>query len=191
VPEVYFVADDLRFRELVEADVPTMARWLSDPLVIEWWHGISRPFDEAQVHEHYFLESEDWATNAIVELGGRPVGFQEWYPLAQLSTEDRRKHEAIGFDVATSYGIDQFVGEARLHGHGIGTRQVSAVTAWLHDHRGAERVGSAPVVENARSIRVLEKAGFRRVGIVPAFDDLDGVMRDCLLMEHAQSGRSE
>jgi aminoglycoside 6'-N-acetyltransferase len=191
VPEVYFVADDLCFRELVAADIPMMARWLSDPRVIEWWHGISRPFDEGQVHEHYFVESEEWATNAIVELGGRPVGFQEWYPLAHLSPEDRAKHEAIAFDVRNSYGIDQFVGESGLHGRGIGTRQIRAVTAWLHDHRGAERVGSAPVVENARSIRVLEKAGFHRVGIVPAFDDLDGETRDCLLMEHAQSDGPE
>jgi aminoglycoside 6'-N-acetyltransferase len=190
LPELYFVARDLCFRELVEDDIPLVARWLSDPLVIEWWHGTSRPFDEAKVHEHYFVESEGWATNAIVELHDRPVGFQEWYPLAELSPEDRAKHAALGFDVVDAFGIDQFVGASDLHGRGIGTRQVQAVTAWLHDQRAAERVGSAPVVENARSIHVLEKAGFHDVGVIPAFDDLDGEMRDCLLMAHARVPQS-
>ena len=160
-----------------------LARWLSDPLVIEWWHGITRPFDEAKVYEHYFVESEDWTTNAIVELDGRPVGLQEWYPLEALSPTDRAKHNAIGFAVDGTYGMDQFIGESELHGRGLGTRQVGAVSSWLLDALGAARVGSAPVVENARSIRVLEKAGFTEVGILPAFDELDGEWRDCLLME--------
>jgi len=186
VPDVYFVDRELRFRELVEADIPLMARWLSDPAVIRWWHGLSCPFDEARVHEHYFVESESWATNAVVELDDRPIGFQEWYPLEQLSSENRARHEAIGFDVTDAFGMDQFVGERSLHGRGIGTRQVLAVSSWLLDARHAERVASAPVLENARSIRVLEKAGFRRVGVVPAFDELDGKLRDCLLMERTR-----
>jgi aminoglycoside 6'-N-acetyltransferase len=189
VPETLFVDGNLRFRQLDEADVGLMARWLSDPAVIEWWHGISCPFDEAKVHEHYFVESEPWVTNAVVELNGRPVGFQEWYPLSELSRVDRAKHEAIGFEVAGAFGIDQFVGESGLHGRGIGTRQVAAVSGWLLGVGGARRVASAPVVENARSIRVLEKAGFARVGVVPAFDELDGERRDCLLMaRHAPGG---
>lgn len=39
------------------------------------------------------------------------------------------------------------------------------------------------MVENTRSIRVLKKAGFTEVGILPAFDELDGEWRDFLLME--------
>jgi aminoglycoside 6'-N-acetyltransferase len=177
---------------LVEADVPMLARWLSDPLVIEWWHGITRPFDEAMVHREYFVESEDWATNAIVELDGRPIGVQEWYPLDRLPDADRAKHESIGFPVDGAYGMDQFVGETTLHGHGIGTRQVRAVSGWLLDASGAARVGSAPVVENARSIHVLKKGGFNEVGVLPAFDELDGEWRDCLLMERvAATARQE
>jgi aminoglycoside 6'-N-acetyltransferase len=172
----------LTVRELVETDVPLLARWLSDPRVIEWWYGLTQPHDEARVRQRYFVESEDWVTNAVVERDGRPVGFQEWYPLDRIEPTDQAKHDAIGFAVAGAYGMDQFVAP-ELHGQGLGTRQVRAVAAFLLDAIGATRVTSAPVVENLRSIHVLEQAGFTRVGVLPAFDDLDGELRDCLLLE--------
>src|SRR5215471_13159675 len=114
-----------------------MARWLSDPLVLEWWYGVTQPFDEARVHEEFFAKSEDWVTSAVVELDGAPVGFQQWYPLERLEPADREKHAAIGFDISGAYGMDQFIGETQLHGQGLGTRQVCAVAAHLLEDVGA------------------------------------------------------
>jgi len=71
--------------------------------VIEWWEGLTRPFDEARVRQGHFVEAEDWAMTAIVE--------------------------------------------------------------------------------NARAVHVYEKAGFEPLGVLPAFEELDGERRDCLLMQ--------
>jgi aminoglycoside 6'-N-acetyltransferase len=178
----FFTTDELTFRPITDADVPLLARWLSDPLVIEWWYGVTHPFDEEMVRKEYLDGADPDTDHAIVELDGVPVGFQEWYPLLACEPADVAKFENLGVSVDGGFGIDQFVGESKLHNRGIGSRLVRAMSDWLLAERGAVVVGTAPVIENARAVRAYEKAGFRPVGVMPEFDELDGEQRDCLLM---------
>jgi aminoglycoside 6'-N-acetyltransferase len=192
VPDVYFVAGDLCFRPITDADVPRLVAWLRDPEIGAWWHGLSETYDEAFVHEHV-LDAGDFVTQAIVELDGTPIGFQQWYPLAE-EPETLLEYGLSADDGA--YGIDQFVGESALHGRGIGTRQVASVVEWLlhPEGPGARRVFTDPVVENARAIRCYEKAGFAKVRVLPGHEQLDREPRDSWLMEYRrvpQSGVSE
>jgi aminoglycoside 6'-N-acetyltransferase len=189
VPDVYFVADDLSFRPITDADVPRLVAWLRDPEVGAWWHGLSETYDEAFVHEHV-LHAGDFVTQAIVEVGGGPIGFQQWYPLAD-EPETLLEYGLSAADAA--YGIDQFVGESALHGRGLGTRQVSSVAHWLlsPDGPGARRVFTDPVVENARAIRCYEKAGFAKVRVLSDHEELDGEPRDSWLMEYRRVAQSD
>jgi aminoglycoside 6'-N-acetyltransferase len=177
----FFSAGDFTFRPIVDDDVPMLAAWLRDPAVGAWWEGTTVTYDDAYIHAHV-LEDCDVVTHAIVELGGEPIGFQQWYPIdhdADLLAE----YELTADDRA--WGIDQFVGESRLHDGGIGTRQVRAVVEWLLGPAGpgARLVVTDPVVENLRAVRCYEKAGFRRVRVLPAHEQIDGVPRDSWLME--------
>lgn len=167
---------------MTDDDVGLLAAWLRDPAVGEWWEGTTVTYDDAYVRaEMLHAPDEDHVTQAIVELDGRPIGFQQWYALAGepaamaeygITADDR------------AYGIDQLIGESRLHGRGIGTRQVRAVTDWLlgSDGPGARMVVTDPVIENARAVRCYEKAGFRIVQRLPGHERIDGQPRDCWLM---------
>ena len=53
---------------------------------------------------------------------------------------------------------------------------------------GAIRVITDPIVENLRAVRCYEKAGFRKVRVLPAHEALDGVKRDSWLMEFQPGG---
>jgi aminoglycoside 6'-N-acetyltransferase len=179
----YFVAGNLTFRPIAETDVPRLAAWLQDPAVGEWWEGTTVDYDDAYVRaEVLHRDDETHVTQAIVELDGRPIGFQQWYEVGA----DDRAPSAFGIDPAAgAWGIDQFIGESVLHGRGIGTRQVRAVGDWLlgPDGPGARLVVTDPVVENARAIRCYEKAGFAIVRALPAHETIDGEPRECWLME--------
>jgi aminoglycoside 6'-N-acetyltransferase len=188
VSAAFFVAGDLSFRPIDEdGDVARIVAWLRDPEVGAWWHGLTETYDERFVHEHVLGGDEPHVTKAIVELDGRPIGFQQWYPLA----EEPEALREYGVDVGdAAYGIDQFIGDSSLHGQGVGTRQVRAVADWLvgPEGPGARRVFTDPVVENARAVRCYEKAGFTRIRILAGHEQLDGEPRDSWLMELDRRG---
>jgi aminoglycoside 6'-N-acetyltransferase len=186
VSEAFFVAGNLSFRPVDgDDDVARLVTWLRDPEVGAWWHGVTETYDERFVHAHVLGVDESYVTKAIVELDGRPIGFQQWYPLA--GEPDVLAEYGLWVDDA-AFGIDQFVGESTLHGQGIGTRQVRAVVDWLvgPDGPGARRVFTDPVVENLRAVRCYEKAGFRKLRVLPGHEHLDGEPRDSWLMELSQ-----
>jgi aminoglycoside 6'-N-acetyltransferase len=171
------------FRPIVDDDVPLLAAWLRDPAVGAWWEGTTIAYDDAYVRaEMLHADDETHVTQAIVELDGEPIGFQQWYTLAG-EPETMVEYGLVADDRA--FGIDQIIGESRLHNRGIGTRQVRAVAAWLlgSDGPGARRVLTDPVVENLRAVRCYEKAGFRKVRVVPDHEEIDGLPRDSWLME--------
>jgi aminoglycoside 6'-N-acetyltransferase len=181
--EPFFAVDDLTFRSIVDDDVPRLAAWLRDPAVGGWWEGTSVSYDDAYVRaEMLHGEDEDHVTQAIVELDGEPIGFQQWYAL-EGEPESMTEYGLVPDDHA--FGIDQFIGESRLHNHGVGTRQVRAVVDWLLGGAGpgARRVITDPVVENARAIRCYEKAGFEKVRVLPGHEQIDGLPRASWLME--------
>lgn len=181
--EAFFAVGDLTFRPIVDADVTLLVAWLRDPEVGAWWEGTTVEYDDAYVRaEMFHSDDEDHVTQAIVELDGVPIGFQQWYSL-ESEPEAMSKYGLVAADQA--FGIDQLIGESSLHGRGIGTRQVRAVTDWLlgPDCPRAQRVVTDPVVENSRAVRCYEKAGFRIVQRLPGHEKIDGLPRDSWLME--------
>ncbi len=179
----YFTAGDLTFRAPRDDDIARLARWLRDPEVGAWWHGVTETYDERFVIEHVLDDRDPWTVHTIVERAGEPIGFQQWYPV----DPEPETLDAFGLEAGTgAFGIDQFIGESRLHGQGIGTAQVRAVCAWLlgPDGPGARGVVTDPVVENLRAVRCYERAGFRKVRVLAGHEQIDGLPRDAWLMEH-------
>jgi aminoglycoside 6'-N-acetyltransferase len=79
--------------------------------------------------------------------------------------------------------IDMFLDPA-LHGRGLGTEAIRQLSAILFDERGHHRITIDPAATNTRAIRAYEKAGFRVVGVMRAYErGPDGDWHDGLLME--------
>lgn len=185
--DTYLAAGDLRFRPIVEHDIGDLVRWLNDPEVGAWWHGNTETYDEAFVRGEFLEPAEPWLTRAIVERAGEPIGFQQWYSV----DDEPETLEEFGLEPGLrAYGIDQFIGESRLHGQGIGTRQVRAVADWLvgPEGPGAGLVVTDPVVENLRAVRCYERAGFEKVRVLASHEQIDKVPRDSWLMVRPRAG---
>ncbi len=170
-------------RELRESDAGFLVRWLSDSRVLQFYEGRDRPHDEAMVRRVFYDASTD-EVRCLVEWQGRPVGYLQFYQLSP----DGQKELGIETDRGqgenrTAYGLDLFIGEPELWGHGLGARLVGTVLRYLAEEKKATLAIVDPQTWNARAIRCYEKAGFRKTHLLPAHEMYEGQMRDCCLME--------
>jgi RimJ/RimL family protein N-acetyltransferase len=146
----------VELRPMVENDLALVAAWLREPHVSRWWR--EDPAAEIDGYRRC-IEGTDPTVALIAEAEGGPVGWCQWY----------RWHEypqAAQFGARPGeIGIDYAIGAPDAVGRGIGTELIDAL---LRQARIAEP--TAPVlvavdVANTASRRVLEKNGFRLVGV--------------------------
>ncbi|MCT4334664.1 acetyltransferase [Paracoccus sp. YLB-12] len=136
--------DDYSFRPVTRADLPTLADWLRDPVVAEWWEGPDRQIA---------LVSEDLGNpvmrQLIAFLGSTPLGYAQYYPAHHWLAP----HFA---DLpAEAVAIDVF-GAPQGRGHGGAWLRVLC-DRLLED---APLLVIDPDPANLRAIRAYEKAGF-------------------------------
>ena len=151
----------ISFEPLCEADLPTLATWLSRPHVERWWR---EPCDLASVEERYrpLVDGSDPTDGFVVLLQGRPIGFAQSYRIDD-DPEWRACVQQLVGDTA-GVGIDYLIGDADLVGRGIGRRMIAAFVddCWRR-YPLAERVVVVLQQDNAASWKALEASGFSRV----------------------------
>uniref|UniRef100_A0A0E0KH51 N-acetyltransferase domain-containing protein n=1 Tax=Oryza punctata TaxID=4537 RepID=A0A0E0KH51_ORYPU len=139
-------------RPLGLADADDFMAWASDERVMRF---LKRPLcatrEQAVAQIRDTVLGHPWF-RAICVDGGRPVGQVSVWPYA-----DEGGHRAnLGY--ALAHG---------LWGRGIATAAITVVVARVFDELpGLERLEAVTDVENARSQRVLEKAGFKKEGVL-------------------------
>lgn len=78
--------------------------------------------------------------------------------------------------------IGYWIDQAR-NGRGLATQAVEDVVAYAFGDLSLHRVDAATLVDNVASQRVLEKAGFERIGLARGFLNVNGAWRDFLLFQ--------
>lgn len=154
------VAGEFSLRRLdLDRDLVLVHSWMNDPEVARFW-AKAWPVDEVARYLHRQHRSAH-SVPVMGELDGVPMSYWELYradhdPLAQHYAV--REHDA---------GVHLLLGPAECRGRGLGAPLLNTVSTWLleADPR-ATRVVAEPDVENHRSIRCFERAGFRRVADV-------------------------
>lgn len=192
-PEGTVASDDLvvvRKMRDDEADYRLLSTWLSDPRVLEYYEGRDNPHDVERIRGKYSPRAQrlEGVVPCIIgawlagpSKAGRepadPIGYIQYYP---LSAETFEEYE---IDAARSaFGIDLFIGRPELWGRGLGTRALKLLMDYLFQVEGAELITIDPYLINPRAIRSYEKAGFKKVRILPRHDLHEGVMQDSWLM---------
>ena len=176
------LGDGLALRTLAddEVDYAQMAAWLSDERVLRYYGGEGHRMDAAGVRAHYsphVLGREPVYPN-IIERDEQPIGYLQFYPVpdpTRYGLSDETPTRGL-------WAIDLFIGVPELWGQGLGPRVLAGLLRFLADHRGATRVLIDPIIDNERAIRAYERVGFEKLKVLPAHEELDGVMRDAWLM---------
>jgi len=113
-----------------------------------------------------FVRSQEPECAFAIEYGGEAVGgvgFLLGRDIARMSAE-------MGYWLSEEFW-----------GRGIATRVVTAMSDWAFDQYNLTRVFATAFAHNAASIRVLEKAGFAREGVLRRSAIKNGVILDQVL----------
>ena len=170
------------FRRLTRADFRTLAGWLSQPHVREWWaheftdEALERDFGDAV---DGLEQGEDWL--ALVDA--RPFGLIEYSHFVDYPEylEEMADVYPVG---PGAVSIDYLIGDPSDTGHGRGTAMIAAFVEriWSSDARATHIV--VPVNSaNVASWRALLAAGFELVAQGdlepdnPAHDRLHEILR--------------
>ena len=144
-------------------DVPRLAEIAAEPEVAHWWLRLT----EDALREK--ARPEEDAMVFVIEEGGEVVGLVE----AGEENEPDYRHASI----------DIFVTAAR-RGQGLGADAIRTLARHLFDDRGHHRITIDPAATNERAIRVYERVGFKRVGIMRSYErGVDGEWHDGLLLD--------
>lgn len=141
----------MQFRPLTRDDFDLIARWLAEPHVAAWWDGpVARDDMEARYGPR--IDGPDPYRMFIAELDGVPLGRIQFGPTSTWLPEFAK-------DVAN---IDFQIGDPVMVGKGLGPQMIDAFLLQVVFADGRyTRVISDPQADNIRSIRALEKAGFK------------------------------
>ena len=174
-----YQSGELTVRKLQADDGELLAKWLSDPKVLEYYEGRDRAFGIKEV-KRTFYNREHGVQRCIIEYEGTTIGYIQYYPL----DEETRNVYRYSDDQRTIYGTDQFIGETDYWNRGIGSHIVQSMTEFLVQRLNADTVVMDPQAWNERAIRCYEKCGFKKAGFLPKHEFHEGEYRDCWLMEY-------
>ena len=174
-PETTLTVDELVLRPWRPADAPAVFAICQDPEIARWVT-IPQPFgpDDADAFiEHALTMWRDGtgAPFAIVDAASERV-------LGAVTRFGPEGHQA-------TFGL-WLAPEAR--GRGIGTRALRLLADWTFATTAVIRIDSFIMVGNEPSERMVERAGFRREGVLRAWDvHHDGVPVDCAAYSRLRS----
>ncbi|WP_019911591.1 GNAT family N-acetyltransferase [Paenibacillus sp. HW567] len=81
--------EELCVRRLELEDAGLLVKWLSDPVVLEYYEGRDRPHDLEMVLEHFYEDVPEGMTPGIVQYKSQDVGYIQFYP---IEAEERQEY---------------------------------------------------------------------------------------------------
>jgi RimJ/RimL family protein N-acetyltransferase len=160
----------IRLRLMTDADIPAVVEAISDPSIPRFTR-VPEPYGDDEAR-HFRRSSE--------------AGISAGTDLATLIT-DASDGSVLG--AAGIHNLDPETGRcsagywvaADARGRGIATRAMRLLTAHAFDELGAKRIELWIEPVNVASLRVAERAGFMREGLLRSFMEISGERRDMLM----------
>lgn len=167
----------------VQEDFLLFLKWMTDPLTMKYWEGMSEHFTYQRVVRDYWSGIREGIIPCIITYQKKNIGFCQFCTLNPQYYEvpESRYYSFVSPDELV-YGIDIFLGESDYRNRGIGTTALKLLMRSLFSDYHADCLMIDPKTHNARAIRCYQKAGFRDLFVVPHRELQDGVYHDNLIM---------
>jgi ribosomal-protein-alanine N-acetyltransferase len=156
-------------------DVPAIVAACQDPEIPRWTH-VPVPYTEEDARSYLMalptaMAAGERCSFALVAGGDEPVG-NVGFP--RVSWPDERAE--VGYWLA-----------AHARGRGLVTRAVRLISAWGLHEVGFHRIELMASTENGASLRVAERVGFTREGVLRGYALASGVRRDIVMFSRLAS----
>lgn len=160
----------LTLRDMRTSELDLVARWLEEDHVARWYVTTSPAAEVDDIRRS--LAGEQPTHMLVVEEDRRPIGWCQWYRLADYPDYCGDVDGRPG-DV----GIDYAIGDPTCIGRGLGTELIGRLVRLVRGRHPGAGVVADPDAANTASRRVLEHNGFTLLDerIVPA-DETDAPM---------------
>ena len=153
----------MTLRPLTEHDLLAVTAMLAEPSVKRWWGDRDRDKIRSEL-----LEDEETETFAI-DVEGTLVG------ILLVSEQNEPDYRHAGLDISLA---------KEFQGQRLGREALRVVIDHLVEERGHHRFTIDPDVENEPAIRCYTAVGFRPVGVMRGYSNVDARgWRDGLLMD--------
>lgn len=176
---ILFREQGISIRTLEDKDAGLLEKWLSDPIVLEYYEGRDRPHNMDLVRKHFYEDREE-ITQCIIQYHSADIGYIQFYI---IDDEEKEKYDYKDYE-GKIFGMDQFIGEAGLWNRGIGSLLIQETVKYLIEYKGANKILMDPQAWNTRAIRVYEKSGFVKKKYLEKHEWHEGELRDCWLIEY-------
>ncbi len=153
---------ELTFRSLEYSDKYLIIKWISDNEVLKYYEVRDNSYDEKMVEEKFYKRNVN-KTRCIIEYSRTPIGYIQFY---SINKEEREEYGYNNFQ-DTVLGTDQFIGETKYWGQGIGTVLIKSMANFLITEKCAKKIILDPQVWNERASSCYEKSGFIKIKILP------------------------
>ncbi len=138
----------MRLREFTHDDLQILEGWLAQDFIQKFW---GEPLIWlTEINENI---SAQWIKYFIVE-SDVPIGFLQYYE-TEKAPQGAWSAEPIG-----TVGIDYLIGNIAYLGKGNGSSIVGLLVDFIKAKNEFDYIIADPVIENASSVKVLEKNGF-------------------------------
>ena len=162
---------EVSLRPLVEEDVPLLARWFFDPDVLQWLQLSEDPphlRTMEAIRERFVMMRDDPFTEVWrIDAEGRPIGEIELVGIHGLQLRAE---------------VHLSIGEKDVWGRGHGSRALRLVLYHAFENLRLRRVFAMADADNARVIRLFEKCGFAREGLLREHRLRHGLPVDMVVM---------
>ena len=149
---------ELLIRLMNANDYEVMVKWLNDKKVLEFYEEPPSNMDRVIKKYGPRVEGQHNVAPCIIEHKEEPIGYIQYYKIQE--DEFRRYGYTTNERI---YGIDQFIGESRLWGKGMGTSMILMMLNYLSINKNASRVVLEVKIGNGRAISCYKKCGFREI----------------------------
>jgi len=169
--------DQVRLAPLRQDDLPALWAWINDRELVVF-NAPYRPVSEAQ-HRAWFDDVARSRTTVV--FGIRTVDGDRLIGTAQL--------HAI-HPVHRSAELQIRIGDAAERGRGLGTAAVEQLLDFGFRDLNLHRIGLHVLADNAAALRVYEKCGFQREGVLREAAHIDGKLVDLVILGLLRSDRA-
>jgi aminoglycoside 6'-N-acetyltransferase len=151
-------------RTAAVTDVDALFAIRATPEVHERWRG-----DDVRSEILEAIADDDLQLFVVEDGTGTVIGGIQW----AAESDPEYAHASV----------DLFL-DPKVHSRGCGSDAARTLCRYLINVEGFHRITIDPAADNVAAIRCYEKVGFRRVGIMRAYErGLDGSWHDGLLMD--------